>query len=158
MRRIVLLTFAFACVVIIAVAVVPVLTRALASRVPQPMPPSVQSLPLDFSTTFCAGPIEDRLAVLRLEDGQSMWDAFPAHGRSPELEGVNIPLLAVVYRDGWPGGRTGRLGSTEADRQPPPGTLDVCLEAADGSPTLGGAPVILYGSVSDVDAVVVDIR
>lgn len=63
--------------------------------------------------------------------------AFPKAGGTPELDSMNGDLTVVVYQDGYPGviwtDAEGAAGGRTVGHLPEPGTVDICVQGADGS-------------------------
>ena len=112
----------------------------------------VQYLPLDSKTQKCPSAPEVTLALVGVSDGREVRSLLPAMEPTPELEVLDVPLLVVVYRNGYPGIYTGGVppmgpnvgGGVEAPVQVP--AWDVCVERADGI-SIGGIPQPVYFDV-----------
>jgi hypothetical protein len=102
----------------------------------------VEEMPLDTPAQYCVFESE-RLAVFTLDRGNRFSALFPRAGEGPELDSVAVPVLVVVYANGWPGLARRLSGVT-----PSPDTWDVCVETLDGRIVADfGAPFIVYGDI-----------
>lgn len=111
---------------------------AMGREQPPPIPPGITALAIETQTRECGGGPgnEDVLAMFRVPNGDRVWDVFPGLLDSPELNRADTELTVLVYRDGYPGilfmaPHAARLGA--GDREPDPGTVDICVETVDGS-------------------------
>lgn len=126
---------------------------AMGREQPPPIPPGITALAIETQTRECGGGPgnEDVLAMFRVPNGDRVWDVFPGLLDSPELNRADTELTVLVYRDGYPGilfmaPHAARLGA--GDREPDPGTVDICVETVDGSSAIANDSAILYGSVA----------
>lgn len=107
---------------------------------------SVEQIALDTPRRDCSGAQEQLLAIFRIRDGGAFWTLFPEAGLAPELAEVDAPLIIVVYDGLWQGGTSGGIGASPR-LEPAPGTADICVETADGSPAIASAS---YGVYPDI--------
>lgn len=75
--------------------------------------------------------------TLAISSAEMFHGLFPHAGETSELEQMRGELTVVVYRGGYPGVAWGDPGDapsgTSAARVREPGTVDVCIEAANGA-------------------------
>lgn len=111
---------------------------------PGGLPKGVRQLDVAAPAGGCIGDSDSRLAVLEVATGADFHAILPGALGTPELDSVKAPVTVVVYRTGWPGPKTGRVGSQP--KAPKASTWDVCVSRPDGG-DIGGLPFIVYESV-----------
>jgi hypothetical protein len=83
---------------------------------------------------------------VQVPDPPSLLRVFPHMGRTPELDDVRTPLIAMLQDPHFPlAVFPAVMASPPAPTEPPPGTVLLCVEAP-GVPTNWYADVPLAGS------------
>jgi hypothetical protein len=108
-------------------------------------PALVAVLATSVSTRYCAA--GDRIGALSLGNGPAFWSAFPKSLDAPELRSTTTQLIAVAYSGSYKAHITGNAHMTGPPPTNPPGTIDVCVETADGTYAIAGQPFIVYGEI-----------